>query len=147
MDPWAVVVRHGRWYLLCYSHRAGAVRSYRIDRVCAVRQTGPAFVPPADLDPVAAVEDKLGSGWDFATRVVFDTPPAAVLPWIPAPMGRLEPSGTGCVLIGSTSNPDMYAQEWLARVPFTYRVEGGPELRTAVATLAARLNAALPDRP
>ena len=26
VDPWAVVVRHGRWYLLCHSHRAGAVR-------------------------------------------------------------------------------------------------------------------------
>jgi len=23
VDPWAVVVRHGRWYLLCHSHRAG----------------------------------------------------------------------------------------------------------------------------
>jgi len=22
VDPWAVVVRHGRWYLLCHSHRA-----------------------------------------------------------------------------------------------------------------------------
>jgi len=27
VDPWAVVVRHGRWYLLCHSHRAGAVRA------------------------------------------------------------------------------------------------------------------------
>jgi len=79
--------------------------------------------------------------------VAFDAPLVDVAPWLPAPMGRLEPSGTGCVLIGSTSNPGMYAQEWLARVPFTYRVEGGPELRTAVATLAARLSAALPDRP
>src|SRR5512132_4107396 len=24
VDPWAVVVRHGRWYLLCHSHSAGA---------------------------------------------------------------------------------------------------------------------------
>jgi predicted DNA-binding transcriptional regulator YafY len=27
VDPWAVVVRHGRWYLLCHSHRADAVRT------------------------------------------------------------------------------------------------------------------------
>src|SRR5260370_32817268 len=32
-DPWAVVGRHGRWYLLCHSHRARAVRAYRLDRV------------------------------------------------------------------------------------------------------------------
>ena len=37
VDPWAVVVRHGRWYLLCRSHRADARRAYRIDRVRAVR--------------------------------------------------------------------------------------------------------------
>src|SRR5207247_1703216 len=30
VDPWAVVVRHGRWYLLCHSHSAQAVRTYRI---------------------------------------------------------------------------------------------------------------------
>ena len=32
-DPWAVVVRHGRWYLLCRSHSADALRAYRVDRV------------------------------------------------------------------------------------------------------------------
>ncbi len=37
VDPWAVVVRYGRWYLLCHSHRADAIRTYRIDRVRAVR--------------------------------------------------------------------------------------------------------------
>jgi hypothetical protein len=62
-------------------------------------------------------------------------------------MGRLEPSEDGCVLVGSTSNPAMYAQEWLARVPFAFRVEGGQELRAAVATLASRCAAALTDRP
>ncbi len=147
VDPWAVVVRHGRWYLLCHSHRAEAVRTYRIDRVRDVRQTGPAFVPPADLDPVAAVEENLGSGWEFATRVAFDAPLAEVAPWIAPPMGRLEPSGDGCVLVGSTSNPAMYAAEWLARLPFPCHVEAGPELRAATVTLAARLTAALPPDP
>jgi predicted DNA-binding transcriptional regulator YafY len=36
VDPWAVVVRHGRWYLLCHSHRADAVRAFRIDRIQSV---------------------------------------------------------------------------------------------------------------
>lgn len=66
-------------------------------------------------------------------------------------MGRLEPSGEGCVLVGSTGNPAMYAQEWLATVPVAFRVEGGDELRAAVATVAARFAAALdgsvPDAP
>lgn len=146
VDPWAVVVRHGRWYLLCHSHRAEAIRTYRVDRVRAVQQTIHTFESPDGLDPVAAVEANLGTGWEFSTRVVFDVPLAAVAPWIRPPMGRLEPSGDGCVLIGSTSNPAMYAQEWLANVPLAFRVEGGQELRAAVATLASRLNAALADQ-
>jgi predicted DNA-binding transcriptional regulator YafY len=143
VDPWAVVVRHGRWYLLCHSRRADAIRTYRVDRVRAVRQLASGFEPPDGLDPVAALEENLGTGWEFPTRVVFDAAPAEVAPWIRPPMGRLEPSGSGCVLIGSTSNPAMYAQEWLAGVPFAFRVEGGRELRAAVATLASRLTAAL----
>ncbi|MFD1938491.1 helix-turn-helix transcriptional regulator [Nonomuraea mangrovi] len=147
VDPWAVVVRHGRWYLLCHSHRADAIRTYRVDRIRAVQQTTRAFEPPDGLDPVAALEENLGTGWEFPTRVVFDAAPGEVAPWVRPPMGRLEPLGDGCVLVGSTSNPEMYAQEWLATVPFAFRVEGGQELRAAVARLASRFAAALADRP
>ncbi|SDL44158.1 Predicted DNA-binding transcriptional regulator YafY, contains an HTH and WYL domains [Nonomuraea maritima] len=144
-DPWAVVVRHGRWYLLCHSHRADAIRTYRIDRIASVEETPYAFQPPDGLDPVTMLEEHLGSGWPYLTRVVFDAPLAEVAPWVRAPMGRLEATEDGCVLVGSTNNPAMYAQEWLASVPFAFHVEGGPELRAAVATLAARLAAALGD--
>jgi predicted DNA-binding transcriptional regulator YafY len=143
VDPWAVVVRHGRWYLLCHSQRADAVRTYRIDRIRELMPTEQSFVPPADLDPVASLEENLGSGWQYETRVRFDRPVAQVAPWIGGPMGRLEPLDDGCVLIGSTGNPTMYAQEWLATVSIPFRVEGGPELRAAMETLVARLTAAL----
>lgn len=146
VDPWAVVVRHARWYLLCHSHRADAVRTYRIDRIRAVEQTPHAFEPPDGLDPVKALEENLATGWGFTTRVVFEAPLAEVTPWVPPPMGRLEATGDRCVLRGSTSNPQMYAQEWLARVPVDFRVEEGPELKQAVAALSARLTRALTDR-
>jgi hypothetical protein len=96
---------------------------------------------------VAALEENLGTGWEFPTRVVFDTPLAEVAPWIRPAMGRLEPASSGCVLVGSTSNPAMYAQEWLTTVPFAFHVTGGQELRAAVATLTSRLTAALADHP
>jgi predicted DNA-binding transcriptional regulator YafY len=142
-DPWAVVVRHGRWYLLCHSHHAGAVRSYRVDRILAVERTRQSFTPPDGLDPVAALEENLGSGWDFPARVVFEAPCSEVTPWIRPPMGRLRPHASGCLLVGSTSSPAMYAQEWLAAIPFAFRVEGGEELRAAVAALASRCAAAV----
>ncbi|MFE7033250.1 helix-turn-helix transcriptional regulator [Streptomyces sp. NPDC057621] len=142
VDPWSIVIRYGRWYLLCHSHRADAIRTYRVDRVRAVRPTEHGFEPPEGLDAVAVLEENLGLGWEFSTRVVFDAPLTEVARWVHPPMGRLEPLKDGCVLVGSTRNPDMYAQEWLTRVPFAFRVEGGEELRAAVAALAARFSAA-----
>lgn len=147
VDPWAVVVRHGRWYLLCHSHRASALRTYRIDRVHAVEQTVHGFTPPTGPDPVTMVEEHLGTGWEFPTRVEFERPIAEVAPWVRPPMGRLEPDGAGCALVGSTSNPTMYAQEWLATVPLPFRVVDGPELRAAVRAVAERFTAAVDSRP
>src|SRR5215472_4868058 len=74
VDPWAVVVRHGRWYLLCHSHRAGAVRAYRVDRIQSVAAGGERFRAPGDLDHVDLLEQHLGAGWPFETKVVFDAP-------------------------------------------------------------------------
>jgi predicted DNA-binding transcriptional regulator YafY len=149
VDPWAVVVRHGRWYLLCHSHRASAVRAYRIDRIQSVSGGTERFPAPGDLDYVDLLERHLGTGWEFETRVVFHAPRDAVARYVTAPMGRLEPAadGTGCVLTGTTSNPAMYAGEWLASIPVPFRVEGGPELRAAVEVVAARMAAALAVPP
>jgi predicted DNA-binding transcriptional regulator YafY len=147
VDPWAVVVRHGRWYLLCHSHRADAVRAYRIDRIQSVTDGCEQFrTPSADLDYVDLLEQHLGTGWEFETKVVFDAPYGEVVRYVRPPMGRLHPvdNGARCVLSGTTSNPAMYAGEWLAAIPIQFHVEGGPELLAAIAALTARLKAALP---
>jgi predicted DNA-binding transcriptional regulator YafY len=144
VDPWAVVVRHGRWYLLCHSHRAGAVRAYRIDRVRSVAASEQQFRAPDNVDYVGLLERHLADGWPFETRVVFDAPSDTVARYISPPMGRLEPAGGArCVLTGTTNNPSMYAGDWLASIPVPFRVEGGPELRAAVAAVAERLTTAL----
>jgi predicted DNA-binding transcriptional regulator YafY len=149
VDPWAVVVRHGRWYLLCHSHRAGAVRAYRVDRIQSATGGGEQFRAPGDLDYVDLLEQHLGAGWDFEAKVVFDAPCDEVARYVRPPMGRLDRTGDGarCVLTGTTSNPAMYAAEWLAAIPITFHVEGGPELRAAIADVATRLTAALGAPP
>jgi predicted DNA-binding transcriptional regulator YafY len=145
VDPWAVVVRHGRWYLLCHSHRARAVRAYRIDRMQSVAGGDEQFHPPGDLDYAGLLEQHLGAGWEFQTKVVFDAPYDQVARYVRPPMGRLErvDGEARCVLTGTTSNPAMYAGEWLAAIPVRFRVAGGAELRAAVAAVAERLTAAL----
>ena len=103
------------------------------------------FIAPGDLDFVDVLEHHLGAEREFAAEVLFDAPLAVVAPYIRPPMGRLRPAGDGerCVLTGTTSNPEMYAAEWLAAVPVPFLVTGGPELRAAVAAVAARLSAGL----
>lgn len=146
MEPWAVVVRHGRWYLLGHSLRAAAPRAYRIDRVRRVTVLPDRFDPPAGLDPVVALEEHLASGWEYATRVRFAASLDAVCPWVRGTMGRLEPAADGgCLLVGSTSNPRMYAAEWLAALPFPFEIEGGPELRAAMEHLVDRLRHSVGD--
>ena len=83
VEPWAVVVRHGRWYLLCRSHATDARRAYRVDRVRSVEVLDDTFSPPADLDPVAMLEEHLAVGWEYDVEVVFDAPFDAVAPYLP----------------------------------------------------------------
>jgi predicted DNA-binding transcriptional regulator YafY len=149
VDPWAVVVRYGRWYLLCHSHRANAIRAYRIDRIQSAAPGDQEFRAPGDLDYADLLEKHLGAGWEFETKVVFDAPCDEVARHVTPPMGRLNRTddGSRCVLTGTTSNPAMYAGEWLAAIPIAFHVEGGPELRAAVAAVTARLTAALDTPP
>lgn len=146
VDPWSVVVRYGRWYLLCLSHYADALRTFRIDRVTEVVQLEGGFEVPADLDPARELEANLGKGWEHETHVVFDASVEEVRPWIRPTLGDLRELPDGrCELVGSTSNADAYAGEWLAHVPIPFTVAGGPELREAVRVVAARLARAVSD--
>jgi predicted DNA-binding transcriptional regulator YafY len=143
-DPWAVVVRHGRWYLLCFAHTPAAPRAYRIDRIDAVTTLNVDIDAPDDLDPVTYLEQHLGSGWPYETHVEFEAPTDVIAPLVGPPMGRLEPvDDTRCVLHGTTNNPTMYAGEWLAAIPHRFRVLGGPELRRAVHEIGHRMIAAV----
>jgi predicted DNA-binding transcriptional regulator YafY len=142
-DPWAVVVRHGRWYLLCWSHAAGARRAYRVDRVQDVGLLDDAFSPPADLDPVATLEEHLAVGWEYEVEVVIDAPVDAVRRCVSRALGRLEPLDAGRTrLVGTTSNPTWYAGQLGAMVPAAYRIVGGPEIQEASRVLGERLLAA-----
>jgi predicted DNA-binding transcriptional regulator YafY len=142
VDPWAVVVRHGRWYLLCWSHTANARRAYRIDRVGEVQVLDDTFSPPADHDPVAMLEEHLAVGWEYDVEVVIDARVHTVARCLPRALGRLEPLDAETTrLVGSTSNPVWYAGQ-LAAIPASYRIVRCPELQEAARVLGQRLLAA-----
>jgi predicted DNA-binding transcriptional regulator YafY len=142
VEPWAVVVRHGRWYLLCQTRATGARRAYRIDRVQHVDVLDETFSPPPDLDPVAALEEQLAVGWEFEAEVIIDAPAEVVARCVPRALGRLEPIDAATSrLTGSTSNPAWYVEQ-LAAIPAPYRISRGPEVREAARVIGQRMLAA-----
>jgi len=145
VEPWAVVVRHGRWYLLSRSPAKDAQRAYRIDRVRDVQLLDDTFEPPADLDPVAMLEEHLAVGWEYAVEVVIDAPTETVGRCLPRSLGRLQAlESDRTVLTGSTGNPWWYAEQ-LAAIPASYRIVGCVELQHTARVIGQRLLAGAGD--
>ena len=142
LEPWAVVVRHARWYLLCQDERVRARRAYRVDRVQHVDVLEDTFTPPSNLDPVAALEAHLAEGWEHEVEVVIDASTDTAARWISPSIGQLHalPDGRS-LLTGTTSNPTWYAEQ-LAAVKAPYRIVRSPALQTAASEIGSRLVAA-----
>jgi predicted DNA-binding transcriptional regulator YafY len=139
VDPWAVVLRHSRWYLLCWSHTRDARRVLRVDRIASAAALPDTFTPPPGLDSLRVLEEHLSQGWKFPVDVLIDAPPTEVAWWLPRSLGTLCPAGEGQTrLLASTDTPDWYAGR-LAALPYAFQVKESPQLRDALAELGRRL--------
>ncbi|MFC6712715.1 helix-turn-helix transcriptional regulator [Branchiibius cervicis] len=139
VEPWAVVVRHGRWYLLCRDRRPDAVRAYRVDRITGVHPLGQTYEAPSDIDAVALLEEHLATGWEYDVQVRIHAAADQVRRVLPASSGGLEQLADDLTqLSATTGNPYMYA-ELLACLPWPFEVVGGPEVRSAVREVGRRL--------
>lgn len=139
VDPWAVVLRHSYWYLLCWSHTRQAQRVLRVDRILEIEAMMDTFTPPPDLDPLGVLEEHLSQGWKYPVDVLVDATVEDTSRWLPRSLARLEKDVRGGTrLRASTENPDWYAQQ-LTAICAPYRVLGSPELQRATAALSKRL--------
>lgn len=138
VDPWAVVLRHSRWYLLCWPHRSQALRALRVDRVVSVFTMSATFTPPADLDALRVLEDHLSQGWRHDVDVLLHTGLEDAQRWLPRSLGHLEEVDGGIRLRATTDSPEWYARQ-LAASPLPIEVLGSDELREAVAEQGRRL--------
>ena len=137
-DPYGLGYRGGRWYVVGMCHLRGGLRSFRLDRVKAVRPLGMSFTRPAGFDALGhlalsvailprafAVEVLLKTDLQTAQRELF--PAVGVLEW----------TGTGVLLRGQVDNLQSFAQE-LARLPFEFEIARPAALRDALAFVARR---------
>ncbi|WP_353846991.1 WYL domain-containing protein [Nocardioides sp. LMS-CY] len=144
VEPWAVVLRHSHWYLLCWSRSRDAQRVLRVDRVADVSALPETFTPPAGIDALRVVEEHFSQGWRYAAEVLVDAPVEQVRRWVPRSFALLSAEGDRTRMVATTDDPDWYAAR-LAMLPVPFEVVGSPELRSALRSLAARLASAASD--
>jgi predicted DNA-binding transcriptional regulator YafY len=139
VDPWAVVLRHSRWYLLGWSRTKQARRVLRVDRIVTVEALPGTFTPPQELDARRTLEEHLSQGWTYPVDVLVDATIEETSRWVPRNLGRLEPDEECRTrLRATTDEPDWYARQ-LAAIPAPFRVIGSPPLQRATAALGQRL--------
>lgn len=142
IDPWAVVLRHSRWYLLGWSQTSQARRVLRVDRITSIEAGHETFVPPDDLDALRVLEQHLSEGWRHPVEVIVDATVEETARWVPRSLGRLEPHEGGRTRItASTENPEWYATRLVA-ILAPFHVIGSPPIQQAMAALGRKLTAA-----
>lgn len=139
VEPHRLVSAGRRWYLVAYDKDRHDWRSFRVDRVSAVRASGQRFRPrelPGDDAAafVAAGIRAMAQRYDVRLRIAL---PADV---VEADIGRwatVTPDGDGCRVHMPTDTLDWPVMV-LARLDAEFTVEGPAELQQVVAAAAER---------
>jgi predicted DNA-binding transcriptional regulator YafY len=146
VDPYQVVYRAGRWYLVGYCHLRADLRVFRLDHIQHAQALAETFTPQP-LDAVAAVERSIAQvpwRWEFA--VLADAPIATLRGRMPATMATLHPQPDGMALLrGFADDLDTLACT-LAGLRCPLVIQRPDELRGAFRTLADNLRA-IADQP
>ena len=140
LSPYGLVFHAGRWYLPAHDHGRGELRTFRVDRMREPTLGEAAWhAPPDDFDAVASVTAAIASvPWTWAVEVALDLPLAVAAERVPSTLGSLREDGGGTVLTMRVESLDWMATV-LAGLGCGFTVRRPDELRTSVATLAARL--------
>jgi proteasome accessory factor C len=78
VDPYGIVHHAGEWYFVGHCHNRGDVRTFRIDRIAALKTTGERFDRPADFDLEAYRRERLYVPSADAITVRIQLDPLAV---------------------------------------------------------------------
>ena len=77
LHPQAVIDHAGRWYVVGHDVARNAERTFRVDRIMGVRETGAAFADPGPLDPARFQREQLFFPSGAELPVVLRFSPAA----------------------------------------------------------------------
>lgn len=138
VDPYHVVCRYGRWYLVGYCHLRTDQRVFRLDHIINVTLRAETFTPP-NIDALAAVERSIGQvPWQWEYCVQLDLSLDVAAQRISPETANLEQTDRGVIMRG-------YADDlaWIAHLLAGLRcrlvVLSPPELREELLALAEHI--------
>jgi predicted DNA-binding transcriptional regulator YafY len=138
-DPYGLVWRSGRWYVVGHCHLRKDLRSFRLDRVVSVAALPASFGRPARFDALAYLAESIASlPRAHAIEVHLKTDLATARRASFESMGVFEPDDDGVLLAAQADDLDWFARE-LSRLPFEFEIRGPAALRTALDRCAERL--------
>jgi predicted DNA-binding transcriptional regulator YafY len=139
-DPYGLVYRAGRWYIVGWCHLRHGLRSFRLDRVVSATSLAVSFERPADFDTLAYLKQSITLiPRAHAVEVLLKTDLASAQRALVPYVGVLECVEEGVLLRAQADDLDWIARE-LARLPFDFSVKSPPALRGAIARISQRLD-------
>jgi predicted DNA-binding transcriptional regulator YafY len=138
-DPYGLVYRTGRWYIVGWCHLRRGLRSFRLDRVMSATSSSTTFERPANFDALAYLKESIATiPRAHAVEVLFETDLATVQKWLVPYVGVLECVDDGVLLRARADNLDWIARE-LARLPFDFSVRSPSHLRSEIIKISKHL--------
>ena len=138
LTPYGLVVHGGRWYLAAYDHGRDDLRTFRVDRMRAVRLGGAGTPPPQDFDPVDHVMRSFARvPWTHEVEVKLDRTDVQIPPFA-------ELDGTRLTMRVESLD---YMARLLAGLDCDFTIIKPPELNDAITRLAGRLARHAPPPP
>jgi proteasome accessory factor C len=133
IDPVALVNHEGRWYVQAWCHRAVGYRTFRVDRIDAIRPTGAHFaaVDPADVPPPRFAPGEEG------VEVVLQLPSEARWVVETYPTRQVEERADGELRVTMLVAGTVFLERLLLRVGASAEVVSPPDL-TGLGADAAR---------
>ena len=143
-DPYGIVHHAGEWYVVGHCHKRGDVRTFRIDRIAALRASTTSFERPATFDLEAYRRDRLYVPSADAISVRVDLDAIAVnrigSTW---PHGEVTVRDDGSAELIIDCEGYEWITGWVLSLGRHARIEGPDEARLALRERLAQLRAEL----
>ncbi|WP_043614215.1 helix-turn-helix transcriptional regulator [Nonomuraea candida] len=148
VEPYRLVHRHGRWYLLGYDVDREDWRTFRVDRVSPRTPSGPRFTPrelPGEGDVAAYVDKGVNTAmWRYHATVLLHAP-AERMAALPLRL-EVEPVDEATCLLKLGGDDINGIAVWIGFLGVDFEVIDPPELAEHVLTLSERYKRAVSRR-